>query len=40
LVEDKNTSIKNEYIVDKITLPLAYNGTMSISATKAIDRLY
>jgi hypothetical protein len=40
LVENKDTLVKNEYIVDKITIPLAYNGTMSISATKAIDRLY
>ena len=39
-VQDKNTSINGEYIVSKITLPLTYNGTMSITANKAPERLY
>lgn len=36
---DQTTNINGEYIVNKITLPLAYNGTMSINATKAPERL-
>ena len=39
-VQDKTTQINGEYIVSKITLPLTYNGTMSITATKAPERLY
>ena len=39
-VQDKNTGINGEYIVSKITLPLTYNGTMSITANKAPERLY
>lgn len=37
---DKSTGIAGEYIVNKITLPLTYNGTMSITATLAPERLY
>lgn len=40
LVTDDNSKINGEYLVSKITLPLAYNGTMSITATKAPTRLY
>ena len=32
---DKN-NIDGEYIVNKFTIPLNYNGTMSITATKVI----
>lgn len=39
-VYDKNSNIEGEYLVSKITLPLAYNGTMSITATKAVDTIY
>ena len=39
-IEDKNSGINGEYLINKITIPLSYNGTMSISATKAIDRIY
>lgn len=39
-IEDKNSGINGEYLISKITIPLSYNGTMSISATKAIDRIY
>ena len=38
-VIDKNTNINGEYLVSKITLPLTYNGTMNITATKAPERL-
>jgi len=37
---DKTTGVIGEYIVNKITLPLTYNGTMSITATLAPERLY
>ena len=39
-VRDDASKINGEYIVSKITIPLAYNGTMSITATKAPERLY
>ena len=39
-VRDSNSGIEGEYIVSRISLPLTYNGTMSISATKAVSRLY
>ena len=38
-VADKRTGINGEYIVSKISLPLNYNGTMSITATKAPERI-
>lgn len=37
---DKDTGLDGEYVVSKITLPLAYNGTMNITATKAAESLY
>ena len=39
-VKDSNSGIEGEYIVNRISLPLTYNGMMSISATKAVQRLY
>ena len=39
-VNDNVSKISGEYIVNKITIPLAYNGTMSISASKAPVRIY
>ena len=39
-VHDDESSINGEYLIEKITIPLTYNGTMSISATKAVERLY
>lgn len=39
-VRDSNSGIEGEYIVTRISLPLTYNGTMSISANKAVQRLY
>lgn len=39
-VQDKTTQINGEYIVNKITIPLTYNGTMSINANKAPERFY
>lgn len=39
-VHDENSGLNGEYIVNKLTYNLAYNGTMSIQAVKAIDRIY
>lgn len=39
-VFDEKSKINGEYIINKITIPLNYNGTMSISATRAPIRLY
>lgn len=39
-IRDNNSKIDGEYIVSRITLPLAYNGTMTISAIKAVERIY
>ena len=39
-VSDEESKIQGEYIVNKFTLPLTYNGTMSITATKAPERIY
>ena len=36
-IYDNKTGIDGDYIVSKITLPLTYNGTMSITATKAAE---
>ena len=38
-IEDKESGIIGEYIASRYTIPLTYNGTMSISATKAVDRI-
>lgn len=34
---DEDTHLDGDYIISKITLPLAYNGTMSLTATKAAE---
>lgn len=39
-VYDNKTKINGEYIVNKIVIPLSYNGTMQVMATKAPLRLY
>lgn len=38
-IADENTGIQGEYIPTQFTIPLTYNGTMSITATKAVDRI-
>lgn len=38
-INDDKTGISGDYIVSKVTLPLTYNGTMTLSATKAPERL-
>ena len=40
LIRDDKTGINGEYLISKIGLQLTYNGTMSISATKAVNRIY
>ena len=37
LVQNENSKINGEYIVSRLTIPLTYNGTMSITATKAVE---
>ena len=39
-IRDDNSKIDGEYIVSRFTIPLTYNATMSISATKIADRIY
>ena len=39
-VFDEKSKINGEYIINKISVPLNYNGTMSIQATKAPIRIY
>lgn len=34
---DKDTSLNGDYIINKITIPLSYNGTMSLQLIKAIE---
>jgi hypothetical protein len=34
-VHDNDSGVDGDYIVNKLTIPLTYNGTMSISAIKA-----
>lgn len=38
-LSDFKTNLEGDYIVSKITLPLVYNGTMSITATKAAESI-
>jgi hypothetical protein len=38
-INDIKANIEGEYILSKFTLPLNYSGTMSLTATKAVDRL-
>ena len=39
-VRDLKSGINGEYIISRLTMPLAYNGTMSITATKAVENMY
>lgn len=36
---DTDTGLSGDYIVSKFTIPLSYNGTMSITATKAAENI-
>lgn len=39
-VKDTETGISGEYIISRISLPLGHNGTMSITASKAVELIY
>jgi hypothetical protein len=39
-VSDKETNLDGDYIISKLTVPLTYNGTMSLTATKAAETLF
>ena len=38
-IHNEDNEINGDYIVSKITIPLTYNGTMSINATKAAENI-
>jgi hypothetical protein len=39
-INDTKAGINGDYIINKLTIPLAYNGMMSISGVKVEKRLY
>lgn len=39
LVNDEKTGIEGEYILNRFSLSLAYNGTMSLTAIKAVENI-
>ena len=39
-IADPNSKINGNYIISRLSIPLTYNGTMSITATKVADRVY
>ena len=39
-IQDEKSKVDGEYIISRISIPLQYNGMMSITATKAPERLY
>ena len=38
-VQDNENDINGDYIISQMTIPLTYNGTMSITATKAVENI-
>ena len=38
-IYDKKSGIAGNFIISQFSLPLAYNGTMSITATEALTRI-
>ena len=40
MVYDEDSKINGQYLVNKITIPLVYNGTMSVSAVKSAEIIY
>lgn len=38
-IYDEKTGLDGDYIISKLTMPLSYNGTMSITATKAAENI-
>ena len=39
-IQDNTSGINGEYIINRISIPLNYNGTMSITANKAVEPIY
>ena len=39
-VEDKENKIEGEYVLQRLTIPLTYNGMMSLSGYKYVQNLY
>lgn len=39
-IDDPQTGIRGDYLITRISLPLTYNGTMSLTGTKMVPRLY
>jgi hypothetical protein len=38
-VRDDKTNVCGEYMVSKVTVPFAYNGTMSLNANKIVSNI-
>ena len=38
-VFDEQSKVNGDYLISKITIPLTYNGTSAITATKAVERI-
>lgn len=38
-LNDLETNLNGDYIISKLTIPLTYNGTMTITATKAAESI-
>lgn len=38
-IHDEETNLNGDYIISKMTIPLAYNGTMQLTATKAAESI-
>ena len=39
-IYDEVSHLEGEFLVNKLTIPITFNGNMSIEATKAPERLY
>lgn len=39
-IEDKDTGTSGDYVISRLTLPLTYNGMMSITASKAVKNIF
>ena len=39
-INDEETGTSGDYIVSRLTLPLTYNGMMSITASKAVKNIF
>ena len=39
-IKDKESKVDGDYIIERITFPLTYNGTMSINASKVPQRIF